>query len=322
MSLNHYWEKYRNRNKSHELVYPQNEKPVPNSIVLDHISQLQSQINQIETKLLDLNCKFNSISAYENKVLVQHDPIMEKVERIEKSLEFKTEIETRFRAHKESERNLNHESMKSDILKEIYQAESRIAMTLSKEVQELNNRIRDINDSVKEQKSKSKTQEHQTESKDLQDWQKRIEKIVINCAEKLKKSEDQNPKLQIHSEILEQIQADLKRFKSFQVKVKDKLTEIEDFSKKICRKMIESEISSINNSPNSKKSKLESSLCSTQKKVKVSQSISEKPRKVYSGYSSVKKIKDKKESFGTPSHKDKVKGLNKLEKLYNELNDL
>jgi hypothetical protein len=80
--------------------------------------------------------------------------------------------------------------------------------------------------------------------------------------------------------------------------------------------MIESEMNSVTASPSSKKMKLESSLSLTQKKE------NEKASNHYSGFSSAKKVQNKKDRLETPVKKETGKGLNRLEKLYEELSEL
>lgn len=322
--MNHYWEKYKNRNKSQDLSSNPIEKQVPTNLILDQISALQSQINLLETKFLDLNCKFNGLNTYESHNFAIQNPLLEKIERIEKSLEVNRGIGHKDLKFEENNNFFRMENLRLELVKELNLTENRISENLSKEVQNINKKIKEIGESGKENsKLSKKTEDAATEKTKNEDWLKKIEKIVVSCGEKLKKIEltqnlGTNPS--IASEI-ESLKASMNKFKSFQIKTLKKIDEIEEFSKKLCRKFIESD--SLLSSPLSKSLKKDASLTSTQKKCKKVVNDLQQPQtsKLYLGYLSTSKMNSKKPRPASPVQKGNFKIKNKLEQLYEELNE-
>lgn len=324
MSMNHYWEKYKNRNKSQDISSNPGEKQVPTHLILDQISALQCQVNALETKFLDLNCKFNGLNTYESHNFAIQNPLLEKIERIEKSLEVKRELAHKDLKFEENNNFFRMENLRLELVKELNLTENRISENLSKEVQNINKRIKEISESSKENsKPSKKPEEGSTEKAKNEDWLKKIEKIVVSCGEKLKKlegSQSQGTSPSIALEI-EGLKASVSKFKGFQSKVKRKIDEIEEFSKKLCRKFIESD--SLVSSPLSKSLKKDASLASTQKKCKKVSSDLQQPqtRRVYLGYLSTSKTNSKKLRPASPAPKGSNKTKTKLEQLYEELNE-
>jgi len=133
--MNHYWEKYKNRNKSQDVSGVSVEKPISSQLILDQISGLQSQVNSLETKLLDLNCKFNGLNCYESHNFAVQNPVLEKIERIERALEFRHEIDQRVVKLEENNNFFRVENLRLELVRELGLIEKRISENFVKEVQ-------------------------------------------------------------------------------------------------------------------------------------------------------------------------------------------
>ena len=323
MSMNHYWEKYKNRNKSQDDSGTNVEKPISSNLILDQISSLQSQVNSLETKLLDLNCKFNGLNSFESHNFAVQNPVLEKIEKIEKSLEFRHEIDQRVMKLEDNNNFFRIESLRLDLVKELNLIENRISENFTREVQNINKKIKEIPIYGKENIKKV---DAQPKEKGLSDESlKKIEKIVVACGERMKKLEenavkDANSGLMLE---LEGVKTSINKFKNFQSKVVKKIEEIEEFSKKLCRKFIEYDSEGLLSSPSNKGLKKEQSLTLTQKKCKKlkNESHGRETRKNYLGYLSTAKMNSKKDKSTSPLPKENNKIRSKLEKLYEELND-
>ena len=321
--MNHYWEKYKNRNKSQDVSGVSVEKPISSQLILDQISGLQSQVNSLETKLLDLNCKFNGLNCYESHNFAVQNPVLEKIERIERALEFRHEIDQRVVKLEENNNFFRVENLRLELVRELGLIEKRISENFVKEVQGINQRVKEIQIFGKENIKKV---EMQPKEKGLRDESlNRIEKIVVACGERMKKLEEstaQGANSGIGVE-LEGVKISINKFKNFQNKVVKKIEEIEEFSKKLCRKFIEYDSGSLLSSPSNKGLKKEQSFTLTQKKCKKvkSELNGQETRKNHLGYLSTAKMNSKKKRSISPTPKENNKIRSKLQKLYEELND-
>jgi hypothetical protein len=294
--MNQYWEKYKNRNKSQEHLNQPYDKYESNP-VLEHISHLQSQINSLEDKFLDLQCKVSSRTAYEGHF---SSPSIEKPEKFQETFRF---FDERISKLEQNSQFFKYENLRMDLIKELNLTESRINDFINTELATFHRKLKEFND--KNRKNTVRFEDESNEGKIDPEWQKKIEKIVVICAEKIKSFEEKPNNDQ---------SIEFQKQKKIQLKINKRLEELEDFSKRICRKLISLESSSNLSSPLSKHQKNDSNLSFTQKKL---QQADSKPKK-----STEEKPRPKSRST-SPTGKDlkSKKDQNKLEKLFKELKD-
>lgn len=272
MNMNEYWEKYKNRNKSQENFQQSPERPNINPS-LDHFSYLQSQINSLEDKYLELQSKLSASSAYESHFSSHSIHYPEKLERLEKSFSF---LEQRLTKLEDQNNFFKYENLRMDLIKELNLSENKIFHHFDSELQALNFKLRDVADKGKDTKRNIVRFEDQAiEGKVDQEWQKKIEKIVIVCAEKLKNIEDKTGNL-FEGNSIDVLLKTVKKVKNFRISVVKRLDELEEFSKKLCKKFLDIECSSAILSPMAKHQKNESNLSFTHKKVNVDAEKSKK----------------------------------------------
>ena len=299
MNMNQYWEKYKNRNKSQEHLNQAPDKSDSNPI-LDYISHLQSQINSLEDKFLYLQCKFAGKTSFDSQI--PPNPF-QKPEKLEKIQELYLIHEERLQKLEQNNQFFKYENLRMDLIKELNLTESRINDFLNSELVNFQKRLKELQENKKEAKRPTvRFEDEALNGKIDAEWQKKIEKIVVICAEKIKNFEERtNP------EVLNENQQKLKKFR---IKVNKRLEELDDFAKRMCRKLITIENSSSNlPSPISKHSKNESNLSFTQKKNKELENRVKKEGKRNTSRST------------SPTGKEKPKDRNKLEKLYKDLKD-
>ena len=281
--MNMYWEKYKNRNKSQDTISNSQDAMVPNSIILDHISSLQAKINSLEDKVFDLNCKMADVNRFEKDIKYKIQPLFEKIDMFEKSIELNNELECKLsRYQRESSEKL--ENFESKIFYELEDSKNRLSENLSEEINQIHGKIKDL--SALKRETKKSSVKFDEESSDLNrkmdefhKWQIKIEKILIICAEKLKRPEIKSSKksecIGSIEDHIQCIESQITKFKKFKNKISEKLIELEEFSKKICKRVITIE-NNQSTLPESK-SKLNTSKCKrkTPSKIKITENYSE-----------------------------------------------
>lgn len=272
MNMNEYWEKYKNRNKSQESFQQPPEK-LNSSPSFDHFSYLQSQINSLEDKYLELQSKFSASSAYESHFASYQAPCPEKLDRLEKSLSF---LEQRLAKLEDQNSFFKYENLRMDLIKELNLSENKLFQHFNSELQAFNFKLKEIGDKGRDTKRNVVRFEDQAlDGRADQEWQKKIEKIVIVCAEKLRNIEDKAGNL-FEGNSVDVLLKSVKKIKSFRISVGKRLDELEEFSKKLCKKFLDIECSSALLSPMAKHQKNESNLSFTHKKVNVDAEKSKK----------------------------------------------
>ena len=307
MNMNEYWEKYKNRNKGQEPTQQSFDK-FQSDPMIEHFSHLQSQINSLEDKYLELHSKLSASFAYENHFSGHQHQYPDKYDRIEKSLNF---LEERITKIEENNNFFKYENLRMELIKELNLTENKISQYFGSEILALNQRVKEISDKGRETKRNTvRFDEPVQEGKVDQEWQKKIEKIVIICAEKLKDIEDRNGGRGEAGNI-EVVLKSVKKMKNFRINVIKRLDELEEFSKKLCKKFLSIENSPGLLSPMAKHVKNESNLSFSGKKV------------VGDGGKAKKSCEPKKVKSRSVSPTDKKgeknKVQNKLEKLYKDL---
>ena len=304
MNMNEYWEKYKNRNKGQEPTQQSFDKFQSNPM-FEHFSHLQSQINSLEDKYLELHSKLSASFAYENHFSAHQHHHPDKLDRIEKSLNF---LEDRITKIEENSNFFKYENLRMELIKELNLTENKISQYFGSELLAINQRVKEISD--KRTRSTVRFDEPVNEGKVDQEWQKKIEKIVIICAEKLKEIEERSGGRGESSNI-EVVLKSVRKMKNFRVNVVKRIDELEEFSKKLCKKFLSLESSPGLLSPMAKHVKNESNLSFSNKKVVGDGGKIKKN-------SEAKKIKSRSVS-PTDKKADKNKVQNKLEKLYKDL---
>lgn len=325
--MNQYWEKYRNKNRSQDIQPTIQEMRVPSETILDHISSMQNHLNSLENRMIDINCKLSTLSAYEGQFIQKNQIILEKIDRFEHYLENKTGLEQRLNKIEENADFFKYESLR----KEISLMENRLSECFSSEIGQINRKVQEINERNREnRRSRVKFEDEQDFPKDpkenLDKWQRKIEKVLEICVEKIKNTEDLTKRRENNGNItgaIEDLGASIGKFKKFQTKITKKVEELEDFSKKLCKKVMSLESGDkFSCSPLNKNLKdqqfsgtqgksrkfTSDSYTKTLKSIKPEQLDFTKPKK------------PKSRSISPTEVKNKGKSHNKLDKLYQELN--
>jgi uncharacterized coiled-coil protein SlyX len=239
--MNEYWEKYKHRNKSQDLKVPEQVPNVSNQIILSQISSMQNKLNSLEDRMMDLNCKYNNLSSFEPQ------SFLEKIRKFESILDLTTSLEHRISTLEDHGTHSKFENLKKEISNALSQTELHLSEYLDQEISKITKKLKDFSYSYKDKavkfsdENKNETNRHQNFS----DWQKKIEKIVLFCAENLKEAE-KNPKTSYekagNSNLqIETLQNSFNKFKKVQNKLVEKLDELESFSKRMCKRFIVSE---------------------------------------------------------------------------------
>ena len=229
MSMNEYWEKYKNRNRSQDLTSTVQDPKVPNQMILDHISKMQNQLNSIEDRMIEFNIKINKLSHLETQFFIQNPSKQESVDtKVLSELPF---IEQRLLILEENN-SYKLDQLKNEFNKALSFTESRIFEEIQKNFKK--------NEDLPKHEENSYLNKHVNE---FHKWQKKIEKIVMVSAEKLKFFEGKNEKSTnkpVFDE-LEHIESSILKCNKNQKKFTQRLDELEEFSKKMCKRLIEME---------------------------------------------------------------------------------
>lgn len=312
--MNVYWEKYKNRNRSQDVTLKKHEEKVPNSVILDHISAMQSQINAIEDRIVDLNCKLSNLNRNEHDMKYKIQPLLDQSGILEKSIEVQNDFDARIGRIERRNAYERFENLEKDVFRAFDKTEQRLSEYLSMEISKIHRKVSEIAGVGREpEKNTARFDDNVLDTnrqmKEVHKWQKKIEKIVLVCAERLKNPEirGKNENLNNLADHVENIQVEVLKFKKNQTKFSEKLLELEEFSKKICKKVIRFE------------SKEPDLVCknSTVKKQKTPIKKKEKDPK------SEKKSKFYTEKFESKSTKDRNRSISPVsERLSNRQNRL